>query len=104
MKTNYDTNEMEEIIYNEYYRYKLVFYYFLFSKEAMGIFVVLYLYGFQIDTWSLNQFLTLTLISLIIGYKFLFTAYKGDEFSIFLIKYFGDLNFAIKKRTKELYA
>lgn len=101
---NSKQDEFDEILYDEYYRQKLTFFYFIFSRNAFYIIVGLYLFGFHVQNWTINQYLSFLLIALMVGYRYFFKAYKGDEFNVWLISFFGDINLAIKKRTKERYS
>ncbi|RXI37034.1 hypothetical protein CRU99_12715 [Malaciobacter mytili] len=99
-----DEEIVDNVVYDEFYRVKLTFIYYLFSKNALLIIVGMYFGLYHFGFVSFNAYLSLTLFALMFGYKQFFKAYRGDEFNIWLIAIFGDLLFSIKKRIRELYA
>jgi len=96
--------QVNEIIYNEFYRIKLSFIYYLFSKNALIMVVSMYFIVIEIANSSMNMYLTITFFSLMLGYKQFFKAYRGDEFNLWIINLIGKLYFSIKKKTEEINA
>jgi len=95
---------VDDVVYNELYRLKLPFIYYLFSKNAIYIIIGMYFFIVQMLGYSTNAYLGLTFLSLMFGYKQFFKAYRGDEFNIWLISIIGNLILKIKEKTREKYA
>ncbi len=95
---------VDEVIYNEFYRIKLPFIYYLFSKNALIMSIVTYFIIIELLEKSINFYLTITVFALMIGYKKFFKSYRGDEFNIWIIDLFGKLILNIKKKTQDLNA
>ena len=91
---------VNEVIYDEFYRVKLPFIYYLFTKNAIFIMFFMYFFIVHIFNYSANAYLASTFLFLMFGYKQFFKAYKGDEFNIWLISIIGDLVLSIKKKSK----
>ncbi|WP_419774372.1 hypothetical protein [Halarcobacter sp.] len=91
---------VNEVVYDEFYRVKLPFLYYLFTKNAITIILLMYFIIIHLFNYSINAYLASTFLTLMFGYRQFFKAYRGDEFNIWLISIWGDLVLSIKKRNK----
>lgn len=91
---------VNEVVYDEFYRIKLPFVYYLFTKNAILIIISMYFLIIQVFNYSTNAYLASTFLALMFGYKQFFKAYRGDEFNIWLINIIGDLVLSIKNKSK----
>lgn len=95
---------LDNILYDEFYRVKLTFPYYLFSKNAIGIIAGVYFFACVMNNFSFNAFSSICFFALMVGYKNYFKSVRGEEFNIWLIKIFGDFTFFLKKKYRQLYA
>lgn len=93
---------LDDILYDEFYRVKLPFTYYLFSKNAIMIIVGVYILCCILNDLSFNVYSSICFFSLMVGYKMFFKSVRGEEFNIWLIKIFGDFIFSLKKKYREL--
>lgn len=95
---------LDNILYDEFYRVKLSFPYYLFSKNAISIILGLYVFLCVMNDLSFNAYSSICFFALMLGYKLYFKSVRGEEFNIWLIKIFGDFIFLLNKKYREIYA
>ncbi len=95
---------LENILYDDFYRVKLPFAYYLFSKSAVFIVIISYLLCCVLNDISFEAYSSICFFALMLGYKMFFKGMRGNEFDIWLIKIVGDFVFSMKKKYREFYA